>query len=418
MGTFQKPKWVHTTLPSVESWGQNMNILRDPPRSITTRRIDKTLLTSSINELIDSSTDRACESIRVYARGINPMQSVVYDNNSNNAGVGSNNILAGGKQSFLPYRIMVDGAFRPPVRGPRELLPLSRLPRVWCNVMSKPGFADYSKSKHCPTKFRVIKDLLNAYDVKPNKSCKLEKPIQENFEMRDSINDKHIDIEANAGTSSCGMEMSDYTRDNIDMYKGVGEVIEAWADTNPSQYRSQNLSDLSINEKQYTHDFLNYQAGTNNSIAGSQGLNGMSIQKDRFIQDAMQYEKKSGYNPGYTLIGEMADPELDRNFPVYQMTSSKSDSRVNKRIEYENELNFSRNLPQTSVKANVTKIDDFSAMNSSSRDFKLIPKIVAGSFENSGVRPTFDRAEQQFKSGSSDKDKMRNFFNEQQFGRW
>ncbi len=29
------------TLPSVESWGSNMNILKDPPKSITTRKIDK-----------------------------------------------------------------------------------------------------------------------------------------------------------------------------------------------------------------------------------------------------------------------------------------------------------------------------------------------------------------------------------------
>ena len=28
------------TLPSVDSWGTNMNILKDPPKSITTRKID------------------------------------------------------------------------------------------------------------------------------------------------------------------------------------------------------------------------------------------------------------------------------------------------------------------------------------------------------------------------------------------
>ena len=30
-----------TALPSVESWGTNMNILRDPPKSIMTRKQNK-----------------------------------------------------------------------------------------------------------------------------------------------------------------------------------------------------------------------------------------------------------------------------------------------------------------------------------------------------------------------------------------
>ena len=44
------------TLPSAESWGTNMNILRDPPKSITTRRIDKVGQTSEITTMIDDST--------------------------------------------------------------------------------------------------------------------------------------------------------------------------------------------------------------------------------------------------------------------------------------------------------------------------------------------------------------------------
>ena len=74
------------TLPSVESWGTNMNILRDPPKSIMTRRIDKVGETSSITELIDGSGNRNCEAISLYARGINPFVSVDYGNAGNNGG--------------------------------------------------------------------------------------------------------------------------------------------------------------------------------------------------------------------------------------------------------------------------------------------------------------------------------------------
>ena len=41
------------TLPSVDSWGTNMNIIRDPPKSITTRRRDKVGENSDILKMID-----------------------------------------------------------------------------------------------------------------------------------------------------------------------------------------------------------------------------------------------------------------------------------------------------------------------------------------------------------------------------
>jgi hypothetical protein len=419
--SFAYPKLTHMTLPSVESWNTNMNLLRDPPRSITTRRIDKTLQTSDMNEMIDASTDRACESIRVYARGVNPMQSVSYDNNSNNAGVSGNMIQAiPRKSAMLPYRTMIDGAIRMPIIDRRELTAKSKLNRVWTQqVMTKPSFIDYSKSKQCPTKFRVIKDLLTSFDVKPNKSAKLEQPLKENFKMEGSINDKHINIEANAGSNSCGMEMSDYTRENVDMYKGAGgEIIEAWADTNPSQHVSQGLDGMSINEKKYIHDFLNYQANTNHSTNNPQGLDNVSVYTGKFIQDSMQYEKNSGINPGYTFLGEMAQPEQERKFPTYHVESSVSDPRINKKINHENKIELSRNLPQTSVRATVTRSENFDSMNASSRNYKLQQSLKIGGFENLGIQHRFDRENiSQGKSGSSDKDKMRDFFNKQQFGR-
>ena len=66
------------SLPSVESWGGNLNILRDPPKSITTRRIDKVGQTSYITDMIDESTTRSDEAILRFARGVNPSVSVSY----------------------------------------------------------------------------------------------------------------------------------------------------------------------------------------------------------------------------------------------------------------------------------------------------------------------------------------------------
>lgn len=116
------------TLPSVESWSSNMNILKDPPKSVHTRKIDKVGQTSAITTMVDESNDRFCESINYYARGINPMVAVSYGQ-----GQKSN-----GGEAYLPYRVARDGAFRPPIWKQEDLLPLSRMPRIWTNVSTQP----------------------------------------------------------------------------------------------------------------------------------------------------------------------------------------------------------------------------------------------------------------------------------------
>jgi hypothetical protein len=119
------------TLPSVESWGSDMNIQRDPTRSVQTRKIDKVGETSAITSMVDESGDRFCEAINYYARGQNPMVSVSY-------GQGQKQTSCSKGESFLPYRIARDGAFRPPIWSQSDLLPLSRMPRIWTQVSTQP----------------------------------------------------------------------------------------------------------------------------------------------------------------------------------------------------------------------------------------------------------------------------------------
>lgn len=127
------------TLPSVESWYTNNNIVRDPPRSVMTRKIDRVGDTAQILATLAESDDRFCEAINHYARGVNPMVSVSYgeaqtkDNTSDRG------------NAFLPYRVIRDGAFRPPIRRQEDLLPLSRLPRNWTTVDPRPFEADFTK---------------------------------------------------------------------------------------------------------------------------------------------------------------------------------------------------------------------------------------------------------------------------------
>ena len=103
------------TLPSVDSWGTNMNIIRDPPKSIMTRRRDKVGENNDMLQMIDNS-DRSNEAIMRFSRGVNPSVSVSY---SNNGGSLQN---FGNQQARLPYSINKDGDFRPPVQAPQDSL--------------------------------------------------------------------------------------------------------------------------------------------------------------------------------------------------------------------------------------------------------------------------------------------------------
>jgi len=156
------------TLPSVESWGTNMNILKDPPKSVHTRKIDRVGETSAVATAVDESGDRFCEAINYYARGQNPMVAVSYGQGQKK----SSNFSSG--EAFLPYRIVRDGAFRPPVWRQEDLLPLSRLPRIWTEVSTQPYKPIFTKRiKDCGTAedTREVKNqtLQLEYATKPYK---------------------------------------------------------------------------------------------------------------------------------------------------------------------------------------------------------------------------------------------------------
>ena len=183
------------TLPSVDSWGTNNNILKDPPKSIMTRKIDKVGQTSSITELIDNSGNRACEAILQFARGVNPCVSVDYGNAANNGGqrvngmcssnVGNSGNQIGSGQAYLPYRIARDGAFRPPIKSPIEDLPLSRQPRTNTSAFTKKQFVDYTKKLTCPGgNYRAVTDSKLKACVRPTATYKTNPQYVEPFEVK------------------------------------------------------------------------------------------------------------------------------------------------------------------------------------------------------------------------------------------
>ena len=214
------------TLPSVESWGTNMNILRDPPKSIMTRRIDRVGQTSSITELIDDSGNRSCEAISLYARGVNPSVSVDYGNAGNNGGQHSKGVCGGissdigtsgnrvhNGEAYLPYRIIRDGAFRPPIVSPFNLLPLSRMPRVNTDAFTKPGFVDFSKKLQCPGgNYREVKEITLKGCIRPTATYRLDAPITEPFEVKYMIKNP-VKFDESAGNT--GIRTRDITNQDV-----------------------------------------------------------------------------------------------------------------------------------------------------------------------------------------------------------
>lgn len=163
------------TMPSIENgWYTSSNIQKDPPKSISTRRINKVGDTMATNIMIAESPDRQCEAINYYARGVNPMVSVDY-------GQGQQS----GTQAYLPYTVARGGAFRPPVLyGVTNLLPLSRLPRILTDVCATPYQPIFTKR---------IRDCCTADQTREVKSemirtsCEAQKAIQTDPDLNEPI---------------------------------------------------------------------------------------------------------------------------------------------------------------------------------------------------------------------------------------
>ena len=188
----QYPKNTHLTLPSVVGGFGTQNILRDPPKAIYTRYKPKVGETQHITEYIDGSGDRICEAIKPYARGVNPFASVNYGNYGTQGGQmrdaggqqGQQRQGIVGGQSYLPYRVNREGAFRPPLIPLEERLPLSRLPRLPTVNQTNPGSAQITvdNGTRCNSNLRAIRNELLEVCAPPRASFNIQtdqgKPVK------------------------------------------------------------------------------------------------------------------------------------------------------------------------------------------------------------------------------------------------
>lgn len=278
------------TLPSVETWGTNNNILQEPPSSIHTRRIDKVGETSDITTMIDDASDRVCEAINVYARGTNPSVSVSFGNYGSNSGGLSGNLTGLGSshtQAYNPYTIMKDGAFRPPIVPPEQLLPFSRQPRVWTEVMSKPGFIDYTKK---------VKDYKEKCKLREIKNEKIEGSIRPTFSNNIyTIKPNHQSVQNNIQNShniqvDSKIVLPDSVIQNIGEQKTniIDDILQASAITNPNNSKKFIQNNNSKAESYVNKILLDGELRTNDNLNIYKNNN--ELQTERFLQDPLNKE--------------------------------------------------------------------------------------------------------------------------------
>lgn len=386
------------TLPSVESWGNNTVILRDPPRSIQTRRKNRVGQTSEITQMIGESGDRISginECILVYPRGVNPMVAVDYNNSGNMGGqrIGGSNTAGfvrsgnSGKQASLPYRIMNGGAFRPPIRDLRDLLPLSRLPRVWTSSYTQPGFTDFSKKAMCPTpdtEFKGVKtaDQMLKPCVTPNAVYHIETPVIEPFEVRYVIKNP-LSVQVTSGEQS-------QARFNGEMGPDRNHIVENPIRPQPQVNRSSDAKkqgDMTYNTEKYTHDVLQGQYDTNRSrnvqVTSIEDL--ISVETGSKIKEnfTVSYEvPKTSYEKNLRVHGDI---NLDRVTPLHQIQTGKT-RNVHTHFDQTEEREYTPNRPVVDMMINRSGggIQQFESYD---REYHLKPTINPGGFSSVPTMP-------------------------------
>jgi hypothetical protein len=374
------------TLPSAEGgWYKNKNILRDPPKSITTRRIDKVNQDGSLNEMMYHNGDRIAENINVFARGVNPMVAVEYTSQGG-AAVG-----APGK---LPYRIMNGGAYRPPQFRQEQLLPLSRQNRNLTSSYTNKAYADFSKTimcgaTRCASSMRQIKESTKI-EVKPTKTMNIQMPVKEHFELKYIVenptttsastnkraksnlqminrqNVKEALKEINQYTHTAGIQSQshqNYIHGEVELQRNIPAFSASTTKT--SSMKKTLAPDYQMLLNRNTPQYITTTAKSSDIHKRVEADNDIVL--DRNLPAHIMKTNIQGDH--LTYLEADNDMVLDRNLPEYAMTANKTDNLRYTAIDRDGELVLNRNLPEYAMTANKTDNSRYTAID---RDGELV----------------------------------------------
>jgi hypothetical protein len=395
-------KGAKVTLPSVEGGFGTLNIIRDPPKSVYTRFKEKVTDTNKITEWIDGSGDRVCESVLKFSRGINPMVSVSYSNTGTNGGQSryregnasaqTNPFTSG--QSYLPYRIMRDGAFRPPVISPQQLLPLSRQPRGNISQFTNKGTvwqtSDFEKCGSIDLK--SVREQLIHFCAPTKPSYSIQVPHTKPYETDNMIKDKtNVSIIVNKNDSTRNV-----IQDNLNPDRGIkertliGDIITNLH--NPSVEVQQDRRDPDRGIKTYTLHGDWTANKTDSTVYISQGIR----DPERGIKDCVLSGEVTAAKTKNKVQLQTSERDPDRGIkstilqgPVTTNINSNERSTT-PIIQFAGNQGVStQNRVKGVIRTNTIGVENHSLMHEN--NYYLPEKVSAGGFINSGYQPQLSR---------------------------
>ena len=411
----------HLTLPSIGNW-KNLNIKKDPPKSIHTKRKDKVGSDKLIQELHNSSGDRIEENINYYARGVNPMVKVQYSNYN-------------GTPSRLPYRLDIDKNFKPNMEKSDAILgnlkdnwrfkngtkskinELNRLKNktesfspdfsiddiepdlvisnsnIRKNIagpesyeIKKGDISKYEKLKDLQMLQRTIGDHLD-YQVETRKTQNLEKHVEKTYDIEHHIQDK-VKYQTNSG---------ERTRDILQ--RTNADINENYIDKNYNLIDANTIkgSELTINNDIMKLSSFNTEKYVDDSLKGIYNTNKKeSDYKRTYIKS--KYEEKTknktllqgnietykNKQKGQDYIHK--NIELDKVLPAWK-SSTNTSINLQKIIPHEKEIYLDNNRPNTQIQSINRKSIGDDQMNQG-KFVKLNPTIERSTFD---PRPNMPR---------------------------
>ena len=339
------------TLPSIEGGFGTMNIKKDKPKGIHTRRIVKVGEDMDIINKIEGSNDRNNEAIQRYARGVNPMVSVSYSNYGNNGG-GNPLSRSSSPQSSLIVKILDKGAFRPPVNAPRDLLPIKRINTKPSSIITRKTKSDYTQRVSRNTNFmrEINKNNINILDVKPTKTF-IRHTLVPKLNTHKYINDDLLKISVSSGKRKPNDKQMTNRTSGREINDDLLKISVSSGKHKPNDKQMTNrTSGREINAKKYLN--VDSSKGTTNRTKRID----VKLNTNSYVQDIKTSDVMS--NPKINI---------DKN-------------------NYTRRVELSRNIPSYDVFTNLGKIGDVFVNNS--RKIKLQPKIQPQQgIMSSGVKP-------------------------------
>lgn len=361
-------------LPSIDTWGTNHSIIKEPPKAVTTKRIERVTDTSRFLRDASEDPDRICENINIFARGVNPSVSVSYNN-------------TGSTPAYLTHRV---GELKPEFVQPIKDRALSRQARSNISQTAPLASVNYAKqvyqqtcSENTPGAKKDAK-MIRTF-IRPTAVMKYETPLKETYEVRNVIQNP-LKVSASSGIRT----MNRTSLKHMEPSSGIHKIIQYSKFANPSQFRQ--LDPQEINTDPFTQDILQVSAKSNPSLI-IHVEQGNDLDQNRYTHDVLTakvqsnpYQSRGGNveeQLGYTPIDSIQDSlHVDYKTPV----------KWHEKVEYlDTEHDLDRNLPIHSITTNTGTGKSGSIDTISSRDFKLIPTINPGSFEGRAGIPSIDR---------------------------